>query len=1653
VDEHEETRVGPPPRVELGEAARWLVTVAEHELAQHPDPARAARLHFEVARVLPDPLKALDHYLKAIDSNAQHLPSIRAARRLWLELGDVKAAVALFDREIELVADARDKARLWFAKGRALEDAGGDLEAARACYRRAVQLDATSPTYFGALGQSEHAVQAWEELDGARAGGANAVVDSRHRAALLVGRARLHETRLGRIESATDLYKQAWELDANSSAARQALKRLFYVQERWRDLIAVLEREAAQTRDPAVRTHALFAIGRVQSERLGDRAEAVRALARAMQSAPSDRLVLECLARLYEAAGEQKSLAHTLAHAVEPTTEPAERVALLCRIGAIYERRLHDDEQARRWYESALGVDAGHAAAINALDGIYVRARAWEALIVMHLAAAEAIADSTRRAAAHARIAAVFEDHVAQPEEAMRHHARALSLDPTLEGSFKALARLYAEHGRHRQLIELYERGIERASERDVRCALLLKIGLLHEDALRDPAQAMHAYERVLIEQPDHLAALHALQRSAERAGRHADLCDALEREAGLTDDPRRKTALLQRAGDVLADKICDREAAVLMLRRVLELDPSHAQALASLAKLYQATGRYEALRDIYERELGILPKGPRQLVLLQQLGELCEKELGDDDQAQGYYRRAIAQDPSFGPALRALSYQLLRKQDYKGLVGVLQSELIGEQPPEAFAPRAYRLGEVYEMHLEDYKRAAVAYEQALEAMPDYRPAIEALGRVRVLLGDFARQAKELVVDARRLQDSALAIDALLRAGEIYADILGAPGEAIAAYGMVRSIQRDNLPALLALEPLLREAGRYEELLEVYATLAGVLGEPRARVAALEELARLHETHVPRDNDGDLRRAYHAILSIDGSHIGALEGLERVALKAGDAALLCDVDARFARALSDPALVAAHQCRLGDALVAGNPAAALAAYKAALEHEPHSYAAIRGLGAAARACGDTPTLIDALRREAAFCSDGALAAEALVQSAKLRLVELGDPKGAIDDAERALERWPDHEHAARTLGDLLREARQIDRLITLLSRAAGGAKESARVGSLWRVVARLYADDKADIGAALAALDRLSGEQANDPVTLKLRGDLYVRNKQWNEAIGAYERALAGANARDLRLAIHLELSRLHTKRTGNLPLALEHLRAVVKLDGNHREALLAMFEIYGTLADHDGARVTAQKLLKVAATPAEQAWAWLQLGRVELRAGRVRQAADALHNAVAIEGPHGDAAADYKKLLGDDEPWSRYVEALSEHLKRVRSGELQNSRLRDVYAAVARIQHEVLLQVDDAVRTLRAGLEATGDPELHMELAERLAQVGRADEAVIEYRSLIHVDPTNPRTWRGLARTFHETGRKLESGLALAPVALLGDATEIELGMSRQRRVHAGYAQPDSFNPEALMRISAGDRWQEPRIAALLASIGEALAKVYPPDFERYGVAQRDRLRPEHATRQLCDRLARCFGVIEFDVYLHKGPVADVVAELSQPAAIMVPQFVADLPEEQQVFMLARAFATLSRDLHAAVTLGRRELTRVVIAALRTLAPAFGVGLFGEEDLNALNKKLVKALSRRNRKALEVAGAQYFGEPPIDLDTWSRTIELSSARAAAILCNDLGAVLSVFRQTGVVPARAEGAALVHNSPILGDLLRFWPSPEAFELRRAAGIL
>ena len=113
-----------------------------------------------------------------------------------------------------------------------------------------------------ATGQRAFAKRTWPEVDRTLAELANAAsADDAHRAALIIRRAQLLESRQQRPDQAAELYETALQVDPSAGIAIQALKRLYYGQHRWRDLIRTLEAEAELATAPAAQASSLSGDG------------------------------------------------------------------------------------------------------------------------------------------------------------------------------------------------------------------------------------------------------------------------------------------------------------------------------------------------------------------------------------------------------------------------------------------------------------------------------------------------------------------------------------------------------------------------------------------------------------------------------------------------------------------------------------------------------------------------------------------------------------------------------------------------------------------------------------------------------------------------------------------------------------------------------------------------------------------------------------------------------------------------------------------------------------------------------------------------------------------------------------------------------------------------------------------------------------------------------------------------------------------------------------------------------------------------------------------------------------------------------------------------------------------------------------------------
>ena len=1247
----------------------------ERELLELTDPLRRARLHFEIARqhelATGDFRKASQHYLEALAKMPEHVPSLQGARRALLTQKAYKEALPLFDAEARITRDPKRRAALHVAKGRLLEDLLGQKLEARAQYAIALDLDRGDRSALRAIEQSDLESSAWPELARTYEKAANAASgDPRHRAALVAMRARIVEVRQKDIDGAIELFQTALRLDPDAAFALEALERLLHGQKRWRDLAALLERKVVRAADASTRAMALHRIAHLSAERLGNRDEAITALERAAIEAPHEPVVLEDLARLYDAAGRHEPLSRVLETLASlPSASRFDRVSLLHRIGTLREDKLDDLDGAVTAYEQVLAVDALHLPTLQALTRIYEARQDYSSLLRILAAEAEASPDPRRRAAAHARMADLFENTQQAPEAAIDHHARALTLVPSYAPSFKALTRLFAMLHKWRELTLLYARAADGATG-ETAIAYLMKLGGVYEDALDEPAQALAAYQRIVAIDGKHLGAIHAMQRAAERAKRPVELVDALEREAALSRDPRATIGIVHRAGEVLDEMAGDREGAIARYRRVLVIDPTYAPALTSLGRLLSRAGRWEELLDLYKRELEIAKEPDTIVGLRLKMGEICEERTGRDDEALVHYRAATDADPKNVRALRMLARKLRDRGAWEELVRVLERELVALDPPKApkadaqvaapssapaapgnpiaRARAAHRAAEVREERLNESGKALALYEAARDADPTYRPAIDAIARLRAADGSYRKLLDELDREAKAATDDAAAITALLRACEIATDHVGDPKRALVFAEEALARDPANLASLLVAEPLFRRAASFDALASVLAALARVHVEPEARVAALRELARVQETKLGA-KPADLRATNEAILSLSPGDAIALSSLERIAIETGDRALLATIDLRLADMAAEPAIAAAHRARFAETLLESGDPRALDAFAAAVASDPESLAAVRGLGRAAEVAGDPKIVADALRREARLVESPRRAAGLLVRAGTITSDTLVDSAAAYADFERALELDPENVDAPTRVLDILLTQGEAGRAADRLGRAALAAKAPERVSALSLEVARLQAEVLGDTAGGAATLVRALKTSPNDISLLRAAARLYGAAGQWTDAAEKLRAIVALAPGKEIARDVHLDLGTIEIDRLGDVRRAQASVDAVLTMESESPPALSILARIERKAGRPDKAADALRRLAAASRGRADQAAAFVELAKLERERRDDVRALDALAEAVAIEGPYGPSGDAFRREIapGDHISWSRYAQAL----------------------------------------------------------------------------------------------------------------------------------------------------------------------------------------------------------------------------------------------------------------------------------------------------------------------------------------------------------------------------------------------------------------------
>lgn len=1173
----------------------------------------------------------------------------------------------------------------------------------------------------------------WEELVASlRRRAASGVLEQQRRADL-VRAARLLEDRLEQIDAAIDVWTEVREAFGDEAETLDALDQLMAASERWAELAELLSASAGAGRDRAARVLTRlgdihrrhldnpYAANRFYSEALGvDPAnEAAREGLRALLADETCRAAAgEALARAFRATGDWQAGLAILDERLEAAKSPEDKARLLRESAGLYELRADDAVRAHELLVRALPFAPEDVALEHDVVRLAKATGAWTTTAEAFHHAAQAAQSEARSAQLLFEAGRIHELELDQPDAATDAYSRAAQLDPSRVDSQEAVSRCAARAGRW-------------------------------------PECANAALLAIIARERPKASIISGLEQAAEAADAFTDLAFAVE-QAIATHREELRTTLARALEQIVSSwwaRTQNADAATAAARRAVDLEPTHAEALAWLAELQ----RRRPGPDLVETLLRIDALDERDLGPLREAAgvalEVRAANDGDDDRLARQtlvrlYRKSARMWSRGDKSDGELQPEQAGRWALERLVELCQADGEPDQAvrllldgaslpvdPEDSRDMRRRAAEML-AETGEYGRAIDLYTGVLA---EATPKLEDIARVAALC-EREDRVSELI--SLRLRELALTEDVPRRL-ELRLELSRLTGVLESRGGRIETLRAnlDEQPghpeSIAALSQLLDQRGRYDELaqmLESQATKLLERGDNEAAAALFLRTAKLAESRL--DDTAQAIRAYLEVVELAPSNPAR------------------DALARLYTAQDRPDAAAKHlEVRLED--TADNERVAillkLARARIAAEQREKAVQALETAFAEAPRNGEVRKLLIRLHRErndqAALARTLATAATAVgdpntvvayAREAAELYEQLGTPEASVPVLERAHEFAPDDKRLRLMLADGLRGAGRLDEardLLEALIESFGRRRSAQRAEVHVRLARVAYAQDSVE--EAVDQLEAASKMAAGDVDILRALAETAHGAGQLDRAERAYRTLLlslrrGGGTTRFSAAQAYLELATIARER-GDEDKATELRESVLEAVAEDDGQALRVQRALRAREDFELLRRVLDTRLSTVEAARPRAKILAQLGDlIEHDLDDPAAALDARLQAVETDPSSPllhDAAKELADRLGQTD---RYAELLESRLATMRRGDEALVRCELLLRlAEVRVTREDFSRADellteaegtgvrqvDVWRAQARVAGALGDNARQVELLGRLANLG-ADQA-----------------------------------------------------------------------------------------------------------------------------------------------------------------------------------------------------------------------------------------------------------------------------------------------------------------------------------------------
>src|SRR5882724_6007157 len=484
-------------------------------------------------------------------------------------------------------------------------------------------------------------------------------------------------------QKAIEQYKSILRQDADSTEARDALKRLYKQTQGYNALVAIL-REVATVYRQYVRSDTALLSVLNQIVQLDDKLD------------EHDADEMRELVSLYEKLGRHRDLITHQLKLAEITPDIEEKKELYRAAARRWLEQFSNAQNATEAYAALLKIAPKDAEAHERLEDLYRKRRAWDKLFELYSADLEG-AEGGARLSLLKELAQLAAERLNRGADAVALYKQILEIDPTRAEVLDALEK-YAERAKDwPTLAEVLERRVASLDDDAARLAALQKLGTVYAEHIADHQKAARAWQRVLELSPGHSRALRVLRETYLQGADYdglerlyasqnywEGLAEVLSTAADRAKEPAQRIELSYRAAAVYEQKLTQPERAFRSYDRILSTDPTDTRAAGALIPLYEKDEKWSRLPPLYELLFDRAESETEKLDLLKRLVEVTGRRLNDKKSAANYARKAYELSPESEAALDLLEESSRAAGTWEAFVEAVEQRL---QTTETAAP------------------------------------------------------------------------------------------------------------------------------------------------------------------------------------------------------------------------------------------------------------------------------------------------------------------------------------------------------------------------------------------------------------------------------------------------------------------------------------------------------------------------------------------------------------------------------------------------------------------------------------------------------------------------------------------------------------------------------------------------------------------------------------------------------------------------------------------------------------------------------------------------------------------------------------------------------------------------------------------------------